>query len=178
MRTGSLFVLGALVALLGACDRRLEPYVPAEEEPPPSEQPLRMPGLEQPEARSGARQLAPTPGGVVSPIRGTVRLAEGVPPPDGGVLFVIARSAAGPGGAPIAVKRLTVGSFPVEFQIGQEEVMLPGRFFLGGMLLSARVDADGDPLTRDDGELVAENAQMLLPGATGVDLVLQPPPKS
>lgn len=107
------------------------------------------------------------------PIRGTLELSEGADPSRGVVLFVIARSTGA--GPPLAVKRLAVGPFPVEFEIGPADAMLAGRPFAGPIRLSARLDADGDPLTRQAEDLVAEIPDVLEPGTDGVRLVLAQP---
>lgn len=164
-------VLICAILALVACDRRLEPYVPLEEEPAPLDRPLRVPGLESPVPRAPAlaTPLAPTTGAGPA-IRGTLRLADGVADPVGGVLFVIARS--GGGGPPLAVVRLAPGPFPMDFAIGPEHVMIPGRSFDGPITLTARVDLDGDPISRDPDDLTAAAPSPLQPGATGIDLVL------
>ena len=160
-------VLLLAVGLLSmACDRRVEPYVPPDQEPPAPSRPVRIPGLEQQAPRD--RQPALTP--ARSSIRGTIRLGSGVQVPNGGVLFLIART--GPGGPPLAVKRLPVGPFPMAFEIGPADVMLKGRPFEGPIQLSARVDQDGNTLTRDADDLVAQATGPLEPGAEGADLML------
>jgi hypothetical protein len=167
-------VLTAL-ALVAACDRRLEPWVPPEQEPPPAVRPVRVPGLETPEPQTppllaqGAQAVPGVPG-AGAPIRGTVRLAPGVAPPDGGVLFVIARRASA--GPPLAAKRFEAKRFPVEFEIGPADVMMPGTEFSGDILLSARIDADGDPMTRGVGEPAARSPAPVPAGSSGVELVL------
>lgn len=62
-----------------------------------------------------------------------------------GVLFVMARGAAG--GPPVAVKRLQVASFPVTFQFGAADSMM-GQPLPDTFRLEARLDQDGDPLTK------------------------------
>jgi hypothetical protein len=160
-----------LAVVLAACDRRLEPYVPPEAEPPRVERPLRVPGFESP-APQASQRVAEAPTSPAGPsIRGTLRLAEGATPAGGSVLFVIARPAAG--GPPLAVKRLQAGPFPLEFEIGPADAMIAGQPFAGPIALSARVDADGDPLTREAQDLVAQSAEPLAPGARDVELVLR-----
>ena len=162
------------LALLGACDRRVEPYVPLEEEPPPPERPVRIPGLERPSPSArgvppaGTRTGAVPSGGAA--IGGVVQLAAGAEVGEGGVLFVIARS--GGGGPPLAVKRLPAGPFPLSFQLGPDDVMIKSRPFAGPITLSARLDRDGDPLTRGDDDLLAELADPVEPGARGLELNL------
>lgn len=163
-----------VLVLVGACDRRVEPYVPPEEEPPPPERPVRIPGLERPSPRAqtapppGTRSPAPPAAGPA--ITGSVTLASGAQGGDG-VLFVIARSSAA--GPPLAVKRLPAGPFPLSFEIGPGDVMIQGRPFAGPITLTARLDRDGDPLTRGNDDLAAELASPVEPGATGLELVLR-----
>lgn len=161
-----------------ACDRRLEPFVEPADEPARLEQPVRVPGLENPVPRARMPMGPPeTAGGVpgsaadAAPIRGSIVAGDGVEAGGEGVLFVIARSAAG--GPPLAVKRLPVGPFPLAFQIGPADVMMAGRPFTGPITLSARVDRDGNPLTRDPTEPIAELPAPLEPGATDVELRLE-----
>ncbi len=177
----SLVVLGLL-----ACDRRLEPWVDASAEPPPPERPVRIPGLQSPVPRAapgGLRAGASTPAPATAAaaaaaaaaaggpaIRGTLRLADGQAAPAGGVLFVIAR--AQPAGPPLAVVRLPVGPFPMAFEIGPGDVMIPGMPFAGEIRLTARIDADGDPLTRSPGDLNAGLDAPVRPGAADVGLTL------
>ena len=174
LRVSALAMLFLLLAVQ-ACDRRLEPWVEASQEPPPPERPVRVPGLQVPIPQSApgmaagpapaARAPAAGPG-----IRGTLRLAEGERV-SGGVLFLIARS--NPQGPPLAVQRLPAGPFPLEFEIGPGDVMIPGMPFAGAIRLSARIDSDGDPLTRSAADVGAVLDAALQPGATGVELVLR-----
>ena len=153
------------------CDRRLEPWVDAKDEPARSQRPVRIPGLGQPvpDALPAAPARGTASGGE---IRGTLRVADGAEVPSGAVLFVIARAQGG--GPPLAVKRLPAGPFPQSFAIGPQDAMIAGRPFAGPILLSARIDTDGDPLTRAPGDLAAQAESPLEPGADSVDLVLAP----
>jgi hypothetical protein len=103
-------------------------------------------------------------------LRGTVRLADGVAPPKG-VLFVIARSQAG--GPPIAVRRLPAGPFPVDFVLGPQDGMMPGQPLTGPLQLTARLDSDGDPMTRLEGDLNGSAPDVVEAGATGIELILR-----
>jgi hypothetical protein len=170
-------VLCAALALAG-CDRRLEAYVPPHQEPPPPERPVRVPGLENPAPRATMPMGPPETAGARTgtapsgePIRGRVVAGEGVAADGPGVLFVIARSqGAGP---PLAVKRLPVGPFPQEFEIGPADVMIQGLPFAGPITLSARIDRDGNPMTREPGDASAALAAPVEPGAEGVELRLE-----
>jgi len=122
---------------------------------------------------SAAPQAGTRSGTGGAPIRGQVRLADGARNPGRGVLFVIARS--GAGGPPLAVKRLPAGPFPMAFELGPGDVMIQGRPFAGLLTLTARVDVDSDPLTRDADDLEASLEGPVEPGAREVELVLKPP---
>ncbi|MCE2391634.1 MAG: hypothetical protein J4G09_09145 [Proteobacteria bacterium] len=159
--------------LASGCDRRVEPWIEADQEPPPPERPVRIPGLGAPAPRQTPDLAsAPGPGEAGPSIRGELRLAEGADVPAGGVLFVIARPQAG--GPPLAVKRMVPGRFPMSFAIGAADAMIEGRPFAGPMRLSARVDADGDPLTRSPADVAGELADPVEPEATGVVVELRP----
>jgi tetratricopeptide (TPR) repeat protein len=76
-------------------------------------------------------------------VRVTLNLESTAPP--SGVLFVIARNPAG--GPPAAVKRIPVTSFPITVDISQADSML-GQPLPDLFRLEARLDSDGDPLTK------------------------------
>ena len=169
-------LLGVLLLVHSAgCDRRLEPWVDKEAELPPTERPVHVPGLDAPIVRSlpGATLASRSSrGSKEASIRGTLQLATSEGPAPGGVLFLIARTS--PVGPPLAVKRLPVGPFPMDFEIGPGDVMIPGLVFAGAIHLTARIDADGDPLTpAAAGDLQGALAGPVEPGAAGVQLVLR-----
>ena len=124
------------------------------------EVPVRIPGLEKPKPRAS----------IGSTIQGVVRTAEGAVPARGGVLFIIARPEAG--GPPLAVRRLPGGPFPMPFELGPGDAMIPGRPLTGEVVLTARLDADGDPLSKQQGDLTAEAGTVSV-GSSGIDLVLR-----
>jgi cytochrome c-type biogenesis protein CcmH len=173
-----LLLTTALLCAAG-CDRNTEPYVPGEE--------AREPDLARifPDqgAGVGAPQLpeAPTPaaaprGNVVSaggaPIRGTIELGPGASAPENAILFVIARRRGATSGPPVAVVRVTAPEFPQVFQIGPGDVMIPGMAFAGELSLSARLDSDGNVMTKLPGDLLGEMADGVEAGTEGVVLVL------
>ena len=89
------------------------------------------------------------------------------------VLFIIARSATSAGGPPLAVKKIARPSFPVAYSLGAEDVMLPGASFSGKLFLSARLDKDGNPTTRETGNLAGEYPKNPVDaGSKKVDIVL------
>jgi cytochrome c-type biogenesis protein CcmH len=62
-----------------------------------------------------------------------------------GIVFVIARNPAG--GPPVAVKRVVATSFPFNVELTDADSMM-GQSFPASFRLEARLDADGDPLTK------------------------------
>ncbi len=112
--------------------------------------------------------------GGVAAIEGRIELAPELAGarPEAGVLFVIARHQGTQGGPPLAVLRLPNPEFPLEFSIGPENVMIPSMRFEGAISLSARLDADGNAMTRGSDDISSQVEEPLAPGATGVKLVL------
>lgn len=125
--------------------------------------------------------------GVAKPknVSGASRLIEGVISVDpkvkaevkgNTVLFVIAHSANSASGPPLAVKRVDRPVFPVTYSLGIEELMMPGTSFSGKVLISARLDRDGNPMTRAPGDFVGlHNKNPVEIGSKGVDVVIDRP---
>jgi len=72
------------------------------------------------------------------------------------VLFISARSANSPSGPPLAVRRVDRPVFPFSYSLGPEHVMVPGVPFTAKVVVSARLDKDRDPTTREAGNLSGE----------------------
>ena len=109
-------------------------------------------------------------------IEGTVELPPGHAAKAGprATLYIIARAAGAGGGPPLAVKRIAAPTFPVSFSLGPADVMMPGVAFEGPLDLSARLDRDGDPLTREPGEPAgAYGGNPVKPGARDVAIKLK-----
>ncbi len=123
-------------------------------------------------AASGAGDVNTRVGRPGAPIRGRASLAESVGAAEG-TLFIIARLQGATGGPPLAVLRVPNPVFPVDFEIGPDQVMIPSMKFEGLIDLGARLDADGDAMTRDAGEPRTQESQVVAPGTLGVELVLQ-----
>jgi tetratricopeptide (TPR) repeat protein len=83
-----------------------------------------------------------------TPLHITLNLAKGVTPPPQGVIFITARAAGVTAGPPAAVKRLPLGSFPLDLDLTAADSMM-GQPLPAKMRIEARIDSDGDPLTRD-----------------------------
>lgn len=172
--------LAVWLAVVG-CDRKTEPFEPGErprqpdlsrifpapeDEAPPAGP---MAARPSPAATPAAEAPAGRPGAAV---RGTVHLAD-TAKGRRGTLFIIARPEGVSGGPPLAVLRVAEPAFPQAFEIGPANVMVPSMKFEGRLVLTARLDADGNAMTRDPADPVATSAQAIVPGTLGVELVLQ-----
>ncbi len=74
----------------------------------------------------------------------------------------------GGAGPPLAVKRIPSPSFPLDFEIGPDDRMIQAMPFAGPLLLTARIDGDGDAMSREPGDLVGASPDPHEPGASGV----------
>jgi hypothetical protein len=175
-----LLWIALAAAVTAGCDRNMEPYVPGEEPRQPDLSKIFPAGAEAPETvagmppgPSGGRGAAPVAAaaGDGAPIRGTVRVSAELAGriPAGAVLFVIARR--GTTGPPTAVKRIADPHFPLDFEIGPGDRMIQTMPFEGPLTLTARVDGDGNAMSRQPGDLEAgtpitvdngENAALLV----------------
>jgi hypothetical protein len=121
-------------------------------------------------AATGATAAAA--GATAAAIEGTLELAPDlvgrVPP--GAVLYVIARTAQG--GPPLAVSRIANPSFPMRFSIGPENRMNQSMPFAGEMLITVRVDSDGNAMTRNPGDLQGASETPNVPGDRGITLLI------
>jgi cytochrome c-type biogenesis protein CcmH len=79
-----------------------------------------------------------------------------------GIVFVIARNPAG--GPPVAVKRIVAASFPINVEITSADSMM-GQSLPPSFRIEARLDADGDPLTKPPTDPAAMQ-EGVVPGAT------------
>jgi hypothetical protein len=127
--------------------------------PPPAEAP-------PPEAKPDPKAL----------IVGEIVLAPSVKAavrPDDAIYLVARRISDNPTarGSLVAVKKFTANKFPIPFQLGPEDMMFKNGAFEGDLTLSARVDKDGDPMTRKKGDVVATLPKVRV-GTKGVKLSL------
>lgn len=91
------------------------------------------------------------------------------------VLFIIARSSAGAGGPPLAVKKIAAPKFPLDYSLGAADAMMPGASFAGKLYVTARLDQDGNPLTKQPGDLAGEyKKNPAAAGAKQIDILLAP----
>jgi tetratricopeptide (TPR) repeat protein len=111
----------------------------------------------------------PAAGGDVE-LSGTLTLAEGATVPAGAVLFVNIRPEGQTRGPPARALKLTA-SFPQPFSIRSTDSMIQGMPFPGSATVTARVDFDGNAMTKAEGEPIA--TAVVTAGQTGLSLVLQ-----
>ena len=90
----------------------------------------------------------------VSGVEIVVELKAGETAPPGALLFVIAREAGFGSGPPVAVKRMPATGFPVTVTLTDKDSMA-GESLPGLLRIDARIDRDGDPLTKDPRDPVA-----------------------
>jgi hypothetical protein len=95
-------------------------------------------------------QVSSNPGQSVL-LSGTIALDKPIANSISGVatVFVIARDKTGKG-HPVLAKRLNVASFPTNFSLGPEDAMM-GQTPPANVSLEARIDLDGDAMTREPG---------------------------
>lgn len=182
-----------LLALALGCDRAVEPYVPGEKPEQPDLSRIFPEGAERATqegpmpGQGGARPGmggAPPPGGAsasppavagdtAKPVAGTITLGPGYERkvPAGAILFVIARGgqAAGP---PLAVKRIESPTFPLDFTLGPDDRMIQQMPFVGPLQITARLDADGNAMTRAPGDLQGQAKALVQPGEQGIAVVI------
>ncbi len=71
-------------------------------------------------------------------------------------LFIIARPAAGAGGPPLAVKKIDRPTFPLDYALSQDNVMMQGMPFTDKINVTVRLDKDGNPVTRTPGDMTGD----------------------
>jgi hypothetical protein len=128
-------------------------------------------------ARERPRPAAAAPAGGGS-LSGTIELdpARTADIKAGGALFLIVRQDNnGQDGALLASKKIPVmgaDMFPMDFEISAKDVMMPGAQLAGRVRVKARVDYDGDAMTKMKGDVVGAVPDAVDVGATGVVLKL------
>ena len=126
-------------------------------------------------APTAAPAPAPAPAGGAT-LSGRITLSPArkgdVSPTD--VVYLVARrmpDSPGTRGSLVAVKRFTAASFPIEFTMTQADMMFKNGAFEGALTLSARVDKDGDPITRKKGDVFG-TVDGVKVGTSGVEIAL------
>lgn len=131
-------------------------------------------GLETADGRPGAAPRMGAESGAAMPARlsGVVEIDRALASRmSGGIVFVTVRAAGVTSGPPVAVKRFSAGSLPASFAITSADSML-GQELPESVRIEARLDPDGDPLTRAATDPSARLEDVKL-GSTGLRLVLK-----
>ena len=116
---------------------------------------------------------APANGSSSAALVVVVDLPKGAVVPASAILFVIVREAGFETGPPVAVKRVPAVNFPVTVTITNKDSMA-GESLPGLVRIDARIDRDGNPLSKDSRDPVA-NEDNVRPGTGQTLLVLGPP---
>ena len=162
------FPAALVLVAVAACSQRVsteEEFAQRERERPLVVVPM---GAPEENAPQGAPMSAPTDDAdPAQTIRGTIEAPAAA---SGGVLFVFVRPAGALGGPPLAVQRIPAPTFPLEFAIGPQDAMVSSGPFPERVTLEARLDADGNAMTEEPGDLSARSETA--PGTSGVALTL------
>lgn len=118
---------------------------------------------------SGAGERAPAAEDVTGTIAVDPAVADRAKPGD--TLFLSARAAGVTGGPPTWVRRIPVTSFPVEFSLGPNDAMMQGGPPPAEVVITARIDKDGNPTTKSAEDLEGKTAA-IAPGTKGVTITL------
>jgi cytochrome c-type biogenesis protein CcmH len=110
---------------------------------------------------------APTAFDPQSVISGVLRLDDKVKAQvaAGDTIFLVARAAdaAGAPGPILAVKKLSAGGWPLAFSLDGRDAMTAGTKLAGKVIVSVRVDKDGDALTKNAGDVTGVSRPLDVP---------------
>jgi len=122
---------------------------------------------------SGMPAGHPPAGGSAVHLKGTISLGEGVVAPEGYTLFLsVRRSPAG--GPPAAAQKLTGVTFPLELSLGDAQLLpMAGGAWPEEVWVQARLDRDGNAMTKEDADLESSMQGPLTKGSEGLSFVLQ-----
>jgi cytochrome c-type biogenesis protein CcmH len=131
-----------------------------------------MPASGTPAQKTAVAPKTATPGQTISgKITVDAKLKEKIDKQ--AALFLIARPAGGAAAPPLAVKKIDKPTFPLSYSLGQENVMMQGMPFAGKINISARLDKDGNAMTREAGDLLGDYKKNPVEvGSQNVDIIL------
>jgi tetratricopeptide (TPR) repeat protein len=106
--------------------------------------------------RQGGPDQGKTVTTVSNRIEGKISIAPGLQSKadKNSILFIILRSASAKTGPPMAVKRISGATFPLAYSLGPENQMVQGKPFQGKVKITARLEKDGNAMTREPGSLL------------------------
>ncbi len=88
-------------------------------------------------------------------------------------LFIIARAASAAAGPPLAVKKFDKPTFPLNYSLSSENVMMQGTPFAGKVTITVRLDKDGNAATRGPGDLSGDYKKNPVEvGTKNIDIVI------
>lgn len=125
---------------------------------------------DRPEAPASPAATSPSAG--AGSVVVVVDLPRGMTVAPGAVLFVMAREAGFDSGPPAAVKRVPAVNFPITVTLSEKDSMA-GESLPGLLRIDARIDRDGDPLSKDPRDPLGSEDNVRL-GSGQVLLVLAP----
>ena len=85
------------------------------------------------------------------------------------VLFIVASNAAG---VPIAVQRIINPTFPLEYRMSNEDLVLPGPVWGGALTVKTLVNSSGKVGVTQRGDLTGSHRGSVRAGERGVDVVI------
>jgi cytochrome c-type biogenesis protein CcmH/NrfG len=96
-------------------------------------------------------------------VSGQVLLEEGLESPEGGVFYIAALRDAAGSPPPVAAQRSEAWSMPADFSLGDADLTMGGEW-PQEVWLRARIDADGNPSTTSEEDLVSDLVGPVAPG--------------
>jgi hypothetical protein len=176
-----LLAVAVLLVVTGsACSRRDDASKAAAVPPlpnPPAAAPTPAPAVPAAPAPAAPVQAAPEkPADPNATIIGQIVLpaAQRAHVAASDTIFLVARRIADnptARGSLVAVKKLSAAKFPIAFTLSAADMPFQNGAFEGDLMLSVRVDKDGDPMTRKKGDVFGTLPKVHV-GARGVKLAL------
>ena len=107
-------------------------------------------------------------------VSGTISVADALKDktPKGATLFIMARIEGMTAGPPVLVKRVSDVTLPYAFKLEQGDLMMQAPTLPERLSLQARLDQDGDAMSKVPGDIVGATKQGFKLGATGIDVTL------
>ena len=115
---------------------------------------------------------------IANPISGLISLDKSAEKEikSGGTLFIFAKNAggkAGDGQMPVAVQRIADPKFPVKFELGPENAMVPGTPFVGPFTVYARYSQVGNATDKSGPEGATPAGKKIKPGDKDLKIELK-----
>jgi cytochrome c-type biogenesis protein CcmH/NrfG len=104
-------------------------------------------------------------------VSGTLTLTDGTSMPSTGAVFIIFRRTATPQGPPVAALRLPLSAIPGDYSAGDSDIMMGGPW-PEDVWVQARIDADGNAMTRSDDDLNSPVVGPIKSGSSSINLAI------